>query len=324
MPNWLGDMVMSAPALALLFDKYPDHNFTLICKKGLEGVLSTFLGKFEVLTFNKAENKGLLGVWRFGKKLNLGKEDIYVCFPNSLSSALMAFASGAGTRVGYSKEGRGFLLNRSTFFEPNIHRVEQYFNLIKRTFNLDTAICNEVKLFPPNVNQFERKNILLVSFNSEAKSRRMPLIKAISILNAIKELPVENIVLLGGPKDVDYNNAILTSANLDNLQSLAGKTSLTELAQLMSEARGLLTVDSGPSHLANALGLPTLVMHGADDENNTEAYNKASIRGIRYGKLPCEPCVKNVCKLGEASPCLLNLDEAVILHELKTILTSVN
>jgi ADP-heptose:LPS heptosyltransferase len=115
---------------------------------------------------------------------------------------------------------------------------------------------------------------------------------------------------------------ILSGTSCNNVISLAGKTNLSQLAALMSNAKALLTVDSGPSHLANALGLQTLVMHGADDENNTEAYNKAYVHGLRYGKLPCEPCVKNVCKLGDESPCLLNLDELLIKEKLSQILTT--
>lgn len=323
MPNWLGDMVMAAPAVHLLMQRFPQTKFTFICKKGLEDVLKTFEGEFEIITFNKSEFKGLSGIWRFGKQLTLSKEDCFVCFPNSISSALMAYASGSGYRVGYSNEFRGPLLTDKPKWDKGLHRVEQYFQLVKNAFKFTDATFKEVRLQSKEAwNEFDVTDSLLVSFNSEAKSRRMPIGKAISILNSIKDLPFKKVILIGGPKDIAFNDILLNGTSCNNVISLAGKTNLSQLATLLSNAKALLTVDSGPSHLANALGLQTVVMHGADDENNTEAYNKAYVHGLRYGKLPCEPCVKNVCKLGDESPCLLNLDELLIKDKLSQILKS--
>ena len=323
MPNWLGDMVMAAPAVQLLRHRFPQSNFTLICKKGLEDVLKTFEGEFKVEIFNKSEFKGLAGVWNFGKQLKLSKNDCFVCFPNSISSALMAFASGAGNRVGYSNEFRGILLTDKLKLDKSLHRVEQYFQLVKRAFKFTDATFYEVRLQSQKAwKEFDATNTLLVSFNSEAKSRRMPIGKAISILNTIKDLPFKQVVLIGGPKDISFNEMILNGTSCNNVVSLAGKTNLSQLAVLMSNAKALLTVDSGPSHLANALRLQTVVMHGADDEKNTEAYNQAYVHGLRYGKLSCEPCVKNVCKFGDESPCLLNLDELQIKEKLSQILST--
>lgn len=321
MPNWLGDMVMAAPAVQLLRQRFPQSKFTLICKKGLEGVLKTFEGEFEIIIFNKSEFKGLAGIWRFGKQLSLSKEDCFVCFPNSISSALMAYASGAGNRIGYANEFRGLLLTDKPKWDKGLHRVEQYFQLVKSAFNFMDATFEEVRLqSKESWKVFDATDTLLVSFNSEAKSRRMPIGKAISILNTIKDLPFKKIILIGGPKDIAFNEFIIRGTNESHIISIAGQTNLAQLAALMSNAKALLTVDSGPSHLANALRLQTVVMHGADDENNTEAYNKAYVHGLRYGKLPCEPCVKNICKLGDESPCLLNLDELLIKEKLSQIL----
>ncbi len=316
-------MVMAAPAVQLIMEKFPQSKFTLICKKGLEDVLKIFPGDFEVLTFNKSEYKSLFNVWQFGRRLKLSNKDSFISFPNSFSAALMALASGAGIRIGYAKEGRGLFLNVTPTFHSEVHRVVQYFDLIKQGFSFKDACFNEVTLIGPSSEiAFQSKGALLVSFNSEASSRRMPLSKAVSILNAIADLPVNNIILLGGPKDVNFNEGIINLLNLPHVISWAGKTNLFELASIMSSAKALLTVDSGPSHLANALRLQTVVMHGADDEKNTEAYNKSYVHGLRYGKLPCEPCVKNVCKLGDESPCLLNLDEQLIKEKLQLILSN--
>jgi ADP-heptose:LPS heptosyltransferase len=66
-------------------------------------------------------------------------------------------------------------------------------------------------------------------------------------------------------------------------------------------------------HLANALGVHTVALEGASDEKNTAPYNADKRTLIRSGLLPCEPCVKNVCKFGVPT-CLMNMQEQIIVQ----------
>jgi ADP-heptose:LPS heptosyltransferase len=88
----------------------------------------------------------------------------------------------------------------------------------------------------------------------------------------------------------------------------------------MSAATALLTTDSGPAHLANSVGTPTIVLFGAGNEHNTAPYNKQGLTVLRYGKLSCEPCVKNTCKLYGVPKCLELLDELQIINTLSVYL----
>jgi ADP-heptose:LPS heptosyltransferase len=82
--------------------------------------------------------------------------------------------------------------------------------------------------------------------------------------------------------------------------------------QLFATSAVVLTTDSGPAHVANALGVHTIVLFGAGNENNTAPYNKNNRTIIRLGQLACEPCVSNTCKLYGVPQCLQRLDENVI------------
>jgi ADP-heptose:LPS heptosyltransferase len=95
---------------------------------------------------------------------------------------------------------------------------------------------------------------------------------------------------------------------------MAGKTPLNELIKVMAKSKLVLSVDSGSAHLANAIGVPVIDIHGADDESNTVPFNHDFITNIRHGKLPCEPCVKNICPLYDSPQCLEQLDEQLILN----------
>ncbi len=98
---------------------------------------------------------------------------------------------------------------------------------------------------------------------------------------------------------------------------MAGKTSLPELCQTLASAKLMLTTDSGPAHLANAMGTQTIVLFGAGNENNTAPYNKEFLQAIRLGKLSCEPCTKNICVQFETPQCLELLETGNIISIMK-------
>ena len=89
---------------------------------------------------------------------------------------------------------------------------------------------------------------------------------------------------------------------------------MRELARLMSNSEIILSTDSGPAHLANAIGIPSVVLCGAGNEKNTAPYNDKGLTIIRLGLLPCEPCVKNICVLYGIPKCLELLDEKRIVN----------
>ncbi|MBS1502134.1 MAG: hypothetical protein JST32_08740 [Bacteroidetes bacterium] len=95
---------------------------------------------------------------------------------------------------------------------------------------------------------------------------------------------------------------------------------MAQLVDYMTLAEAVLTTDSGPAHLANSLGVPTIVLFGAGDESNTAPYNKDLLTVIRAGKLECEPCVRNTCKLYGVPKCMELIDELRIINALKLYL----
>jgi ADP-heptose:LPS heptosyltransferase len=98
---------------------------------------------------------------------------------------------------------------------------------------------------------------------------------------------------------------------------------MRELIALFGTAPVMLTTDSGPMHLANALGVHTVALEGASDERNTAPYNAQKRSLIRYGQLPCEPCVKNTCQFGIPT-CLMKMDNEEIVQAVLTALTLYN
>jgi heptosyltransferase-2 len=313
LPNWLGDVVMSTAFINAVKELYPGASIDVIIKKELGGIASLIPGLNKIHPFSKQEYNGLGGVYRFGKSLRAQKYDIYFNLPHSLSSLAMAWASGAKQRVGFDKEGGFFLLSRSFKKPPNLHRVDEYISLLEN-FTGKTIADKKVKLQTDT--HAEIKQTIIINFNSEASSRRMPLDKGRSIINSLTSTFKDvTFAFIGSPKEAAFIEELLFGINNpDRVQNIAGKTDLKALADLMAGSKVVLTTDSGPAHLANAVGAPTVVLFGAGDESNTAPYNKQGLTVIRYGKLICEPCVRNTCKLYGIPKCMEMLDEIKIIN----------
>jgi heptosyltransferase II len=313
LPNWLGDMVMSTAFVKAVAQQYPNASIDLIAKKDIDFLLDYFPPHNQHFIFNKEEHKGLSGAYTFGKKLSRQKKyDIFFCLPDSFSSAVMGYAVGATQRVGYKKELRSILLTHSYQKKKDLHRVEEYVDLLQKFANT-TIKDPAVELI---TGATSKKNAIIVNINSEAVSRRLPAAKAISIINSLRKNITEEIILVGSPKEKGFGDEVFNALdNKNNITNNAGKTSLLQLITLFSSCNVMLTTDSGPAHVANALGTHTIVLFGAGNENNTAPYNKNNRSIIRLGQLPCEPCVNNICKVYGTPECLLRLDENIIVQQ---------
>jgi len=319
LPNWLGDMVMSTAFVQAVKNEYPHAAIDLVAKKGIDFLLDYFPAHDKCFIFSKDEYKGFGGARKFGKMIASQKKyDIFFCLPDSFSSAIMGQAIAAKQRVGFKKELRSVFLTNSYTKQKNLHRVEEYVDLLKQFSKKEIAVP-PVKLQLPGA---KKTNTVVININSEAVSRRLPKEKAVSIITAVRNKINNEIILVGSNKEAAFVEEVFNAlSDKTNISSKAGNTSLPELMQLFAGSAALLTTDSGPAHVANALAVHTIVLFGAGNEKNTAPYNKSNRTIIRLGQLACEPCVSNTCKLYGVPQCLVRLDENIIVSAVISVLT---
>lgn len=311
LPNWLGDLVMSAAFIEQLQKLYPGSEISVIVKKGLEQLLSLFPPVKEHFIFSKQEFPGLKGAYSFGKSIKQKEKfDIFFTLPDSFSSALMGYATGAKKRIGYRKEVRSFLLTNSYTKNYQEHRVEQYLDLL-RLFSEKDVEQSEIKLR----SKPQQKNNIIININSVASSRKLPKEKAVSIIENIRNRTTLPIILIGAENEKQFVEDVYNAlSDRSNITNVAGSASLPELANIMQSAKVVLTTDSGPAHLANALGIHTVVLFGAGNEKITAPYNQNKTI-VRLAQLSCEPCEDNKCKRFGIPKCLTLLNEDIISNE---------
>ncbi|MCU7548958.1 glycosyltransferase family 9 protein [Chitinophagaceae bacterium LB-8] len=312
LPNWLGDLVMSTGFIHQLQQFYPGASISVIAKKGIHDLLQYFPSFEHQFIFNKNEYKGIKGLWKFGKEIQKTDQfDLFFSLPDSFSSAIIGWASGAKKRIGFKKEMRGLVMTHTYTKPGHLHRVEEYIALLEM-FTGKKAITPNVSLH----HNFQKKQYVVVNINSEASSRRLTVPKAVEELKLLRKNIKHPIYLIGAPKEKPFIDEVLNKLeNKSNIENVAGKTNLPQLVELLASAQLMLTTDSGPAHLANALGTNTIVLFGAGNEANTAPYNAKLLTGIRLGKLSCEPCVKNVCKLYKVPQCMQQLDMEMIISK---------
>jgi lipopolysaccharide heptosyltransferase II len=314
LPNWLGDMVMSVGFVNQLPHFFPGAEISLIAKKGIHELLSFFPQTRHQFIFSKEEFKGIKGLIQFGKQIrHTEKFDLFFSLPDSLSAAMIGFASGSVKRIGYKKEFRQLVLTDSYSKPKELHRVEEYIRLLE-LYTGKPAQPIHVALQDSS----QKKDQLVVNINSEASSRRLTVAKAAELLNLLRASTDKKIILIGAPKEKEFIDSVIAEVgNPFNIENAAGRTSLRQLAEILAASKLMLTTDSGPAHLANALGTHTIVLFGAGKESNTAPYNKNLRNIIRLGQLSCEPCQKNICLRYATPQCLERLDSHRIIETVK-------
>lgn len=285
-----------------------------IVKEEISEVLMLFDNFERIYKFSKVKYNSAIGIYEFSKLIK-DNYDLFFSLPDSFSSALLGFFSGARERIGYSGQLRDFLLTRVYKKPKNLHRVEEYCFLLK---DFDSEVLSNIKVNLDIEPSRELLNInarykIAVNINSEAQSRRMSISKWARIIERILKETDSYIILTGSKKDINRVNWLIeTLEDNKRILNFTGKTNLITLSSIIKSCNLMLSADSGPAHLANALGIKTVVLFGAGDERNTAPYNKEILRIVRIN-LDCSPCLKNTCKY-KVPICLENIEEETIVN----------
>lgn len=145
MPNWIGDAVVAMPAVAFLRRRFPDAELCALAIPGISQLLSHHPDLDRIIVFDrKGKHAGIRGWIRLLRLLRAERFDLCVLFSNAFASALLAYLAAIPTRLGYRRDGRGFLLNRAiAVSSKKIHVTEYYLRLVKE---LDREVDSSTSL----------------------------------------------------------------------------------------------------------------------------------------------------------------------------------
>jgi len=321
---------MSLPFFTTLRQLVPASVVDIIAKTSVQEVFQHHPAIRTIHPFAKAQVNGWWGLCRYGQTLRQsGPYNVFITLPTSFSAALIGRGVGSRIRIGYPAEARAWLLTHRPHPPQGIHRAYVYRHLLTALSPQPLPDSIDSLRFP--FSDAERQTTLLprsdpgtyivFNVNAEAQSRRLPLAKWIALGQRLLAHDTLNarLVFVGSsaerPRVAEVLHALSPS---DRLLDFSGKTTIRELAVLLRDADAVVTNDSGPMHLANAVGAPLLTWIGAADPVETEPFNPDKTIVINK-QLPCSPCVKNVCRFPTVR-CLEQITVDEIYAHLLTLL----
>ena len=309
--NWLGDAIMSLPAVRAIGQVFPHAHLAIVARPSVAELYSRETVVDEVIPYAAA---GWRARREFAAGLRAQRFDCAILLQNAFDAAFLAWMAGIPERIGYKRDARGLLLTHAIAVpEPGeIPRHERfyYLELLRRAALMehfpDTAAIRLDDI--PGAREAGLRRLAELGI-AVAPIGVSP---GAAYGNAKRWLPerfgetarklTAPVLVFGSASERDLCARVAADTNGRNL---AGATSLREFIELASVCRLFLTNDSGAMHVASALGIPTLAVFGATDDTTTG---------------PTGPSARVVRAHAECSPCLLR--ECPIDHRCMTRVTS--
>jgi len=285
--NWLGDSVISIPAVRAIKRGRPDAHVTVLAPEKIAAVWRLVPEVDSVLSLGEAS---LLSVARLVRRQQ--RFDAGIVFPNSLRSAIELWLGGVPRRVGYAGHQRRWLLNQIVRKPPPDgpppHQVEHFLE-IARSLGVD-AEAGEIALA-------ERQ----APASAEPKFGLCPGAEYGPAKRWLPERFAETAAAVGGhwmifgtAKDQEIGAQIAAKLG-DKCTNLIGQTTLEQLIDELRQCELLLTNDTGTMHLATLLGVPVVAVFGSTEPRLTGPLGRKS-RTVRH-QVECSPCFLRECPL---------------------------
>lgn len=349
--NWIGDAVMTLPALKGLRKAYPEARVSLLVKPFVAAIFENNPVIDEIILYEK-EFEGLIGKLKLAGKLRKGGFSRAILFQNAFDAAIITFLARIPERIGYDRDNRRMFLTKPIPFnndDRKLHHIDYYLKLLvsagipvdyDRPNPPSPPFAEGGNLSDPFLERGSRGGVypwIYLSLEERLAARdtlsrfRRPILgmnPGAAYGSAKRWLPgrfaeVANwfirdtggsVVIFGGEKEIEVTQEIEFLVRnksgtlplhppLDkgeqgggglSVLNLAGKTSLRELIAMISECDVFLSNDSGPMHIAYAVGSPLVALFGSTSPELTGPAGRGS--AVIRPDTDCSPCFERTCK----------------------------
>jgi heptosyltransferase-2 len=303
-PNWVGDSVLAIPAMKAVRERFPQAEITLMVRPWVAGLFTSAPFIDELWSEEKPSD---LSSWaRITRNLRVRRFDLAFLLPNSFESALMIFLGRVPRRIGYATDARRWMLTTSIAPVKDARHQSQYYLDLVRVLSPGTARPSiEIQ-----ATSEERTNARkLLSHEGIPEGQSFLVVNAGAAYGSAKRWHAERFAeaadtlaseLLLGVALVGSETERSTAEQIRGRMKtpaavLTGKTSLETLIGVLAESSLMITNDSGPMHIAAALGVPTVAVFGSTDERVTGP-SGPRIRIVKH-PVECSPCLLRECPI---------------------------
>ena len=329
--NWIGDAVMSVPALREIRRIFPMARISLLVRPWVRDVYSAAEFIDEIIEYDKQElHKGWQGRRRLISEMKRCEFGLALLLQNAFEAAFHAWWAGIRLRVGYARDGRGFMLTHAVPVDPEVLKVHQGYYYL--------GILSGIGLFPPRswqagyplsagigVRDSDREaaqsllrsrgigeNEVIVGLNPGAfygGAKRWLSDRYAAVADALAERYSARIIILGSINERSIGEEIAGMMSRTALV-LAGETTLGQLMGLLKQCRVLVTNDSGPMHLAAALDVPQVAIFGSSSDIATGPLSSRAV--VVKHPVDCSPCFRRECPIDFRCMTRISKDDVLV------------
>ena len=305
--NWVGDAVMSLPALRALRQRFPQAQISILAKPWVadlyrrEHVCNSLIPYTARTLGEKLAAARALRPMRF---------DTAILLQNAFEAAAIAYLAGVAERIGYARDGRALLLTRAIPVpkagEIPRHESFYYLEMLRRAGIIGELPQNDaIRLegapaaCSAGLDRFRQLGLaeIVIGVSPGAAygtaKRWLPERFADSANRLATELGAS--VAIFGSKDERALCESVAASITTHVRNFAGETTLAEFIDLAAACRVYLTNDSGAMHIASALGVPTVAVFGATDDVATGP--TGPLAKVVREQVECSPCLKRECPI---------------------------
>jgi len=315
-PFGIGDVLFTTPVIKAIKNSYPASFIAFWCNERVKDVLKNNQNIDKIFALSRGDIKRISQQSRFmGTKKFLGllsglkKERFDISFDFSLDHrySLISKLTGIKRRIGFNYKKRGRFLTDKIDIDGyhSKHAVEYYLDLLK--FIGVEAKDKNLELSVPDSDKIKIKNILAnagindkdliigiapgagASWGQDAALKHWPAGSFAQLADKVKSELGAKIILLGDEREKAIAETIVKAMKSEPLD-LAGRTSLEDLAAIISNLHILVTNDGGPLHIAAALRIKTVSIFGPVDEKVYGPYPASDKHIVVKKDLTCSPC----------------------------------
>jgi heptosyltransferase-2 len=324
-PNWVGDAVLAIPAMKAVRERFPEAEITLLVRPWVAGVFTS--APFIDRVWSEPRPAGWTDWMRLARGIREKNFDVALLFPNSFESAAMVFLGRVRQRVGYATDGRSWMLTQS--IKPNTekrHQIHYYLDLAAALSAPVDHLSIEIEASPEEKSQARKllasagippgRSFLVLNpgaaYGSAKRWGEERFAEAGDVLAS--ELGID-VAIIGSEKERSIAERI-QSLMRSRVAVLNGRTSLETLVGVISESSLVLTNDSGPMHIAAALGIPTVAVFGPTEHFATGPFGPRT-RIVRE-PVDCSPCMLRDCPIDHR--CMTRVSAGAVVEAARELL----
>ncbi len=312
LPSWVGDVVMAAPTLRALRALYPEARITCLAKKAVRPVIDAAPWYDRLITDRSSAGGRRRGLLSLATRLRSERFDMAVLLPNSFRTALLARLAGIPRRIGYARDGRGWLLTDRLVplredgrFKP-VSAVDYYLEIVRdlgaddpdptlelHTHQRDDAAADAM-LRSGGIDR-SKPLVLLNPGASYGDAKMWYPDRFAAVADRLADSHDARILLNGSPKERAILDAVKGAARTPMLDLPQAGGSLRLLKSVVKRCSLMITNDTGPRHFAVAFGVPVVTIFGPTDPRWSES--DFALEHKVMVDVFCGPCQKKQCPL---------------------------